>query len=250
MKQPLVSVITSSFNAVKTIEQTINSVINQSYPIIEYIIIDGGSTDGTLEVLKKYNDKITYWISEPDTGIYNAWNKALKVAKGDWIAFLGADDIYYSDAIEKYISFINGTVGGDQLDFISSIIELVDKDLNVIKAEGEQWSWPKFSYYMMTNHGGMLHNKLLFDKYGCFDESYRSSGDYALLLKAGKKLKTGFLDAITIKMREGGISSGGRFLFDEVLRAKLTSKNVPAIRAYFRYYAGLGMFYLRKLKGA
>ncbi len=248
MKQPLVSIITSSFNAVNTIEQTINSVINQSYPNIEYIIIDGGSTDGTVDVLKKYNAKIKYWISEPDRGIYNAWNKALKVAVGDWIAFLGADDIYYPDAIGEYVKYINSAPGNDQLDFISSKIEIVDQQLNLLNLAGEKWSWPKFSYYMTTNHGGMFHNRKLFEKYGHFDESYRSAGDYALLLKAGRNLKAGFLDAITIKMREGGISSGGRFLFDEALKAKLTSKKVPAARAYLRYYVGLGMFYLRKLR--
>lgn len=247
MKQPLVSIVTSSFNAAKTIEQTINSVINQTYPKIEYIIIDGGSTDGTLEILKKYDTKISCWISEPDHGIFNAWNKALKIAKGDWIAFLGADDLYYTDAVEKYIYYINSRPENEQLDFISSKMEYVDKDLNLLEIVGEKWSWRRFSDFMVTNHCGSFHNKRFFEKYGSFDESYRSTGDYALLLKAGKKLKAGFIDVVTIKMREGGISSKGLFLFEEALRAKLTSKNVPVIKAFARYYAGLFMFYLRKI---
>lgn len=87
-----ISIITVSYNAVSTIEQTISSVVNQSYPNIEYIVIDGGSTDGTVDIIKKYKDKIAYWISEPDGGIYDAMNKGISVATGDYVYFLGADD--------------------------------------------------------------------------------------------------------------------------------------------------------------
>ena len=89
---PLISIITVSYNAVKTIEDTIVSVLGQTYSNIEYIIIDGGSTDGTLDIIKKYEDKITYWVSEPDKGIYDAMNKGILKATGDYLFFLGADD--------------------------------------------------------------------------------------------------------------------------------------------------------------
>ena len=82
---PLISVVTVSYNAVLTIEQTILSVINQTYPHIEYIIIDGGSTDGTVDIIKKYANRIAYWVSEPDKGIYDAMNKGVVVATGEWI---------------------------------------------------------------------------------------------------------------------------------------------------------------------
>ena len=96
MNNPLISIITVSFNAVSTIEKTILSVINQTYPNIEYIIIDGGSTDGSVDVIKKYSDKITYWISEPDKGIYDAMNKGIAIATGEWINFMNAGDILYN----------------------------------------------------------------------------------------------------------------------------------------------------------
>ena len=91
-KSPLISIITVSFNCAKTIEETILSVINQSYTSIEYIIIDGKSTDGTIEIIKKYADRISFWVSEKDDGIYDAMNKGLRKANGDFVLFLGGDD--------------------------------------------------------------------------------------------------------------------------------------------------------------
>mgnify|MGYP001033420933 FL=1 len=98
----LISVVTVSYNAVLTIEQTILSVINQTYPNVEYIIIDGGSTDGTVDIIKKYADKIAYWVSEPDKGIYDAMNKGGLKATGDFIQFLNAGDWFENEhVIEK-----------------------------------------------------------------------------------------------------------------------------------------------------
>lgn len=118
-KTPLISIVTVSYNAVSTIEQTILSVINQTYPHIEYIIIDGGSTDGTVDIIKKYADKIAYWVSEPDKGIYDAMNKGIKVATGEWINFMNAGDCFaniycieniFSHQIEKNIHMIYGDI--------------------------------------------------------------------------------------------------------------------------------------------
>ena len=103
--QPKISVITVSFNAVDTIEETILSVINQTYPNIEYIIIDGGSTDGTVDIIKKYSNKIAYWISEPDKGIYDAMNKGALKANGVYVQYLNASDRIYSiNTIENIVS--------------------------------------------------------------------------------------------------------------------------------------------------
>lgn len=94
---PLITVITVSYNAAKTITETINSVACQTYSNIEYIIIDGGSTDNTLQILSKQTNKISKWISEPDNGIYDAMNKGLKIANGEWCIFMGADDVFYNE---------------------------------------------------------------------------------------------------------------------------------------------------------
>ncbi len=101
---PIVSIITPTLNSEKFVEKTILSVLNQTYKNIEYIIIDGGSTDGTAEIIKKYEGKIDYWVSEPDKGIYDAMNKGLDAAKGQWIFFLGADDMLYDSLTIEAVS--------------------------------------------------------------------------------------------------------------------------------------------------
>jgi glycosyltransferase involved in cell wall biosynthesis len=102
--EPLVSIITVVFNGERYLEETIKSVINQTYKNIEYIIIDGGSTDNTLNIIKKYEDKIDYWISEKDKGIYDAINKGIKLSRGELIGIINADDYYEIDVLEKVVS--------------------------------------------------------------------------------------------------------------------------------------------------
>ncbi|MEW6718189.1 MAG: glycosyltransferase family 2 protein [Chloroflexota bacterium] len=91
--KPLISVIQPVFNAAHCLERSIQSVVTQTYENIQYIIIDGGSTDGTLDIIRKYEDKIDFWISRPDEGVYDAMNKGVEIANGDWLYFLGADDV-------------------------------------------------------------------------------------------------------------------------------------------------------------
>lgn len=109
--KPLVTIITVSYNAVTLIEKTMLSIINQSYSNIEYIVIDGGSTDGTVDIIRNYNARINYWISETDFGIYDAMNKGIDLATGNWINFMNCGDYFYNDnVIENFIDIsLNNT---------------------------------------------------------------------------------------------------------------------------------------------
>lgn len=109
------TIITVVYNDVDNIEKTINSVINQSHDNIEYIIIDGGSTDGTVDVIKKYSDKISCWLSEPDNGIYDAMNKGLKLMNGEFVCFMNSADIFYNSNV---VSLVNSIKNIDDYDFI------------------------------------------------------------------------------------------------------------------------------------
>lgn len=111
----LITVITVSYNAGKSLEETIKSVLSQTYKNIEYIIIDGGSTDGTLNIIKKYEKQLAYWVSEPDTGIYDAMNKGIDAAHGNWVYFIGAGDtmLNVADKVVPYLTSANCVYYGD-----------------------------------------------------------------------------------------------------------------------------------------
>lgn len=225
---PLVTIVTAVFNGEKTIEQTILSVIHQSYSNVEYIIIDAGSTDGTLDIVKKYGHAINYWVSEPDGGIYDAWNKGVALASGTWIAFLGSDDIYRDGAVQAYMDFVSVQSDPD-IEYVSSKINLTN-DEKVLRTVGLPWNWKSFRKYMKVAHVGSLHHKKLFEKYGLFDASYRITGDYEFLLRPGRNLNAYFLNEVTVNMHVGGVSNADSRVFEESTKAKISTggRNVVA----------------------
>jgi len=215
---PLVSVITSVLNCRECIADCIESVLQQDYPNIEHIILDGGSTDGTVGVLRTYEQNLTLWVSEPDAGPYEAWNKGLDRAQGDWIAFLGADDTYLPGAVRMYMELAREH---PQAQFLSSKVKWLHAS-GYSKSFGDRWQWPRFSKFMCAAHPGSMHRRELFDRYGRYDPSYRSAGDYEFLLRPGPELLTAFMPVITVAMQAGGISNSPRAL-KEAMRAKVQS---------------------------
>lgn len=243
--QPKITIIVAVYKGIKTLQQCIDSIANQIYLNKELIIIDGGSDDGTKELLKKNKDNISYWISEPDSGIYDAWNKGLKQATGDWISFLGADDVFLPGALQAYADFILQHQDM-HLDYVSSKVNLIGSGSKLIRTIGKPWGWPSFSRYMSVAHVGSMHNKMLYEKYGFYDTTYKICADYELLLRPRSKIKAGFINVPTVNMSIGGASDGAA-AFDETRRAKINSGGRSFVVCYLESKLGLLKYNLRKL---
>jgi len=201
-----ISIIVATYNAGKYLQNCLDSIILQKDEKTELLIIDGGSKDNTVEIVKKNQQHITYWVSEPDKGIYDAWNKGISRATGNWIMFLGADDKLVPDAIKCYTNFMDQNNVNGNFDFISSRVQMIDKNGNPVRIKGWSFEWPLFLKEMTVAHPGALHSKKLFQQYGKFDTQYKIVGDYEFLLRPGLLLKTLFLNKVTVFMSEGGVS--------------------------------------------
>lgn len=206
MPQPLFSIIMASFNAEKTIERSIGCITRQLFRNFELLVIDGGSTDCSPEIINRNKDCIAYWVSEPDNGIYDAWNKGLQEAKGEWILFIGTDDYLRPDALLHYNSFLQKQDLTGVL-YVSSKVQIVSSEGVKKRVFGWPWQWRVFRFKPLVAHPGSLHHRSLFEKYGVYNTAYKIAGDYELLLRPKERLNAGFLDAITVDMTEGGVSN-------------------------------------------
>ena len=241
-QKPLVSVITAVFNGEAFIASCIESVLSQDYPNIEHIVLDGGSTDGTVAILRKYQDQIAFWQSEPDNGVFDAWNKGLDLACGEWIAFLGADDCYLPGAVSAYIELAQQN---PEAEFLSSRARL-DHPTGWSPTFGGPWEWPRFATAMSTIHVGTMHHRNLFKRFGKFDSSYRIAGDYEFMLRSRDGLSAAFTPAVTVIMRAGGLSdSTAGYL--EARRAKVESGVRSPLRAFIEWKKAVLRFHLRRI---
>jgi glycosyltransferase involved in cell wall biosynthesis len=201
--KPLVSIVTVVLNNKKFLEKSILSVLNQNYKNIELIIIDGGSTDGTLDIIKKYKSKINFLISEKDNGLYDAMNKGIKNSKGSIIGILNSDDIYYSNAISTAVNYF---INNRNIDFLFGGV-IKHKLLHGYKPWKIYWS---FGFYSAHSIGFFITRKAQM-KVGYYNIKYKYSSDYDLFYRMIlKKNMTGMStkkSEVFGKFRRGGISS-------------------------------------------
>jgi glycosyltransferase involved in cell wall biosynthesis len=237
-----ISIIISVLNGEHCIEDCLQSIVRLDYPGKEIIIIDGGSNDRTLEIIQKYSDQIDYFISEVDQGIYDAWNKAISLSKGDYIAFLGAGDSYLSEGLE---ALVNLAIRNKDAEFISGkvSVEGIGRRPRII---GRPWKWSLFRRYMCTTHVGALHSRQLFNRYGKFNTRYKIAGDYELLLRAKQNLQSVFLDRATATMLAGGISQRNHQVLHEARKAKLENHAVSRITAYYDFLIASIKLFIRQ----
>lgn len=176
---PLFSIITVSYNALESIEQTILSVINQNFDDYEYIIIDGGSTDGTVDIIKKYQSKISLWISEPDNGIYDAMNKAIKLSKGEWLIFMNSGDLFYNNLILNKIFFDSLKLNNYDIIYGNTLTKNEKRNINIPISKINY----SFFLYNTLCHQSVFFNKSVFFKNGYYNLEYKIISDRDLLFK-------------------------------------------------------------------
>lgn len=210
-----VSIVTVCFNSEKYIERTIRSVIAQTYPNIEYIIIDGGSRDATLKIIEKYRKDIGIFISEPDKGIYDAQNKGIKLTSGNLIGILNSDDRFYdSSVVEKVVSFFKK----NNVDFIYGNMLCFNPQNSEVYLKRFP-SKLKKRYFLRgpLGHCATFFHRVCFEKSGYYDTSYIISSDYDWYLKALYKngLRAAHIDATISVFQEGGESSKNRIYLSE-----------------------------------
>lgn len=204
-----ISIITVTYNSASTIEHTIQSVLNQSYTNIEYIIVDGVSTDGTLDILNRYKTQIHKIVSEKDKGIYDAINKGIDLATGDVIGILHSDDFYMSSNV---IENVANSFDQNQCDGVYANLYYVDKDdTDKIKRKWHSGNYSEGAFLngWMPPHPTFFVKKEIYTKYGKYNLQFATAADYELMLRFihKNKIKLSYLDEFIVKMRVGGKSN-------------------------------------------
>lgn len=203
MEQPTLSVITVVYNNARDIERTIRSVVGQTYPHIEYLVVDGGSTDGTVAVIKQYSDRISQWVSEPDKGIYDAMNKGLAMATGDYVLFMNSgDEIYAPDTVARIFATEPGA------DIYYGETELFDDNWESLGLRRhhipERFSWRSFRYGMNVSHQAIYIRRSIVGRY---DTQYQLSADIDWVIRAAKQAKRAVNTRMLVaKYLVGGLS--------------------------------------------
>ncbi|MDD2889025.1 MAG: glycosyltransferase family 2 protein [bacterium] len=219
-----VSIITVSFNSKDFINHAIESVLSQTYKNIEYIIIDGGSTDDTIDIIKEYKDKITKFVSEPDNGIYDAMNKGLKMATGDIIGILNSDDFYADNSV---IETVVKNIKNKNADACWGDLFYIDKE-NISKIvrnwKSSKYSKNNFGKGWMPAHPTFFVKRWVYEKYGYFNLDFPISADYEIMLRFLEryKIKSCYIQKVLVKMRTGGNSNKN---MKNIIRANIECYN-------------------------
>jgi glycosyltransferase involved in cell wall biosynthesis len=206
-----ISIITVSFNSAKTIAGTIESVLSQDFPDIEYIIVDGNSSDDTVQIIRQYENRINKWISEKDHGMYDAMNKGIAMATGDVIGILNSDDVYMNSHV---VSDLMNLMEKQKAQLVFADLILVDQadESNVLRYYDSSHFHPdKFRFGWMPAHPTVFVRRSLYQVVGPFSTSYQIAADYEMLIRmlAIQKASYAYLPKPVVKMRSGGASTAG-----------------------------------------
>jgi len=238
-----VSIITVSYNSADHIEDAIKSVASQDYENIEHVIVDGGSKDGTVDLLQKHNSEISHWISESDQGIYDAMNKGIKMASGDVVGILNSDDFYFDNQIISQIVEAFQVPGIDAVYGDLIFVDPSDLGRTVRTYSSAKWNPARFAKGYMPAHPTFFVRRHFYEKHGLFETDYEIAADYEMLIRLlyVNKLKYKYLPITMVKMRKGGVSSNGIIsnivLNKEIVRAcKKHGIKTNALKIYPKYF--------------
>lgn len=241
------------YNSVDTIEKTIQSVLEQTHKNIEYLIIDAKSTDGTLEIIKHYEPQIQVIVSEPDSGFYEGLNKGIKLATGEIIGCLNADDRFANnDIIEKIIAEFKQN---NNLESIIGDIAFADEHNKISRYySGSKFNTHLFQWGVMPPHPSFYCKKMVFNRLGFYNEKFKIAGDFELMLRFLWKNKVSFkyIPLLMVYMRKGGKSTSSIFtnffvINPEVINAcQLNGLNTNLFKISMKYFLKINQFFAKK----
>lgn len=236
------NIVIATYNSEDTLEQCLESVrAIAEYASFEVILIDGASQDDTLGIARKFADILSVVVSEPDSGVYEAWNKGLSYCSHPWVMFLGSDDYICPAEFREYLAFVETA---NSCDFVSCRVRMVEPDGRAIREVGLPWKWQTFKRYMCTRHPGSFTSLDYIRRVGNFDESLKICGDYELILRGGSSLKAAYWPGVPICMRAGGLSDGIAVL-NEALGVKLRAGFRGRIMSIADYLISIAKYLLR-----
>lgn len=240
-----ISVITVCYNSAQTIEDCIQSVLSQDYDDVEYIVIDGASSDSTGTILDKYASGISHIVSEPDTGIYNAMNKGVALATGDIIGILNSDDLY---ADKNVLSTVAKEFTDASVDGLCTDVSIFSGNRDNIRRKYRCTSWKPWMFRIghQPPHPGFFVRKKCYSTFGNFNEDYRTAADFDLLFRFiyKHKIKVKYLGFSSVYMRGGGASQNG---FKAISKANLEVHNSLKRNGYFSWFPLIWLKYAVKV---
>ena len=203
---PRLSILVATWNCVAELQQFLESLANQRWADWELLLLDNASTDGTAELVKgfqqRYSDRRVCWSSQPDSGIYDAWNRGLELARGDYLCFIGADDTFLEPASLANVAGLTAT----EPHLITARNAYCDRQGRFLRHWGSGWQWKRMRQSMNIAHPGMLVRRDLFAQIGIFDPTFRICGDYEWFLRLPENLRTVHASDSVLRIVQGGVS--------------------------------------------
>lgn len=245
LSEPLISIITSTFNAKAALQKTAESIRGQTYTEIQWIVVDGASTDGTVDVILCNGNSIDFWVSERDNGIYDAWNKGCAQIRGEWVLFLGAgDELASPDTLATCVEYLNAAAGSH--DIVYGRIQLVGDDGTIVAELGQPWEKIKGKWGgllpLLPPHPSSFHHRRLFSAVNSFDAAFRYAGDTAFVVRSVLRQDPLYIPVLVDRMLAGGVSASPGNILEVAQERRVIARKLgvhPPILHTLRWNVGL-----------